>query len=77
MLGLLGADLRNAEIAARLHIAEKTADHHVSAILTKLAVRSRHEAARFAAERQISSGEGQPAPLDRDGAAENGDDLLM
>ena len=62
MLGLLGADLRNAEIAARLHIAEKTADHHVSAILTKLAVRSRHEAARVAAERQIGPADGEPTP---------------
>jgi DNA-binding NarL/FixJ family response regulator len=77
VLGLLGADLRNAEIAARLHIAEKTADHHVSAILTKLAVQSRREAARVAAEWQISSGHGEPAPQDRDGAAENGGDLLM
>ena len=49
VLGLLAADLRNAEIAARLHIAEKTVDHHVSAILAKLGVRSRREAARVAA----------------------------
>jgi DNA-binding CsgD family transcriptional regulator len=39
VLALLGADLRNAEIAARLHIAEKTAGHHVSAVLAKLGVR--------------------------------------
>jgi DNA-binding CsgD family transcriptional regulator/tetratricopeptide (TPR) repeat protein len=50
VLGLLGADLRNADIAARLHIAEKTVDHHVSAILAKLGVGSRREAARVAAE---------------------------
>jgi DNA-binding NarL/FixJ family response regulator len=49
VLGLLAADLRNAEIAARLHIAEKTVDHHVSAILAKLGVGSRREAARVAA----------------------------
>jgi DNA-binding CsgD family transcriptional regulator/tetratricopeptide (TPR) repeat protein len=49
VLGLLADDLRNAEIAARLHIAEKTVDHHVSAILAKLGVRSRREAARVAA----------------------------
>jgi len=46
VLGLLQEGLRNADIADRLHIAEKTVDHHVSAILTKLGVRSRQEAAR-------------------------------
>ena len=58
VLALLGADLRNADIAARLHISEKTVDHHVSAILAKLGVRSRREAARVAAERQIRHGNG-------------------
>jgi DNA-binding CsgD family transcriptional regulator len=62
VLSLLGGDLRNADIAARLHISEKTAGHHVSAILAKLGVGSRREAARVAAERQISSGDGEPAP---------------
>jgi DNA-binding NarL/FixJ family response regulator len=51
VLALLEADLRNAEIAARLHIAEKTVGHHVSAILAKLGVRSRREAARVARAR--------------------------
>lgn len=45
VLGLLREGLRNADIADRLHIAEKTVDHHVSAVLTKLGVRSRQEAA--------------------------------
>jgi DNA-binding CsgD family transcriptional regulator len=62
VLGLLAGDLRNAEIAARLHISEHTVDHHVSAILTKLGVRSRREAARVAAERDIHPADGQPAP---------------
>jgi DNA-binding CsgD family transcriptional regulator len=47
VLDLLGEGLRNAEIAARLHITAKTVDHHVSAILAKLGVASRREAARY------------------------------
>jgi DNA-binding CsgD family transcriptional regulator len=53
VLALLGQGLRNADIAGRLHIAEKTVDHHVSAILAKLGVRSRQEATRAAAARGI------------------------
>jgi DNA-binding CsgD family transcriptional regulator/tetratricopeptide (TPR) repeat protein len=48
VLGLLAEGLRNAEIAAGLHLSPKTVDHHVSAILAKLGVRSRTEAARAA-----------------------------
>jgi DNA-binding CsgD family transcriptional regulator/tetratricopeptide (TPR) repeat protein len=58
VLSLLGGDLRNADIAARLHISEKTVDHHVSAILAKLGVQSRREAARFAAEQKIGDRDG-------------------
>ena len=53
VLALLGQGLRNADIAGRLHISEKTVDHHVSAILAKLGVRSRQEATRAAAARGI------------------------
>ena len=36
VLDLLDEGLRNAEIAERLHLSEKTVGHHVSAILAKL-----------------------------------------
>ena len=48
VLDLLDEGLRNAEIAARLHLSEKTVGHHVSSILGKLGVSSRLEAVRRA-----------------------------
>jgi DNA-binding CsgD family transcriptional regulator/tetratricopeptide (TPR) repeat protein len=45
ILGLLISGLSDREIAERLFITEKTAGHHVSAILAKLGVRSRLGAA--------------------------------
>jgi DNA-binding CsgD family transcriptional regulator/tetratricopeptide (TPR) repeat protein len=48
VLSLLGQGLTNAELAERLFISPKTADHHVSAILAKLDVRSRRHAAEAA-----------------------------
>jgi DNA-binding CsgD family transcriptional regulator len=48
VLALLQQGLTNAELAGRLFISPKTADHHVSAILTKLGVGSRREAAEVA-----------------------------
>ena len=44
-LALVADQLTNAEIAARLFITPKTVEHHVSAILGKLGVRSRKQAA--------------------------------
>jgi DNA-binding CsgD family transcriptional regulator len=50
VLVLVSQGLRNAEIAERLVVAEKTVDHHVSAILRKLNVRTRSEAGAEAAQ---------------------------
>jgi DNA-binding CsgD family transcriptional regulator len=53
VLVLLTRGLRNADIAAQLFLTPKTVAHHVSAILTKLQVTSRTEAAHSARERGI------------------------
>jgi len=44
VLGLLTEGLRNAEIADRLVLSERTIDHHVGAVLRKLGVRTRTQA---------------------------------
>lgn len=49
ILKLLAEDLTNKAIAQRLKISPKTVDHHVVAVLTKLGVATRKEAARHPA----------------------------
>jgi DNA-binding CsgD family transcriptional regulator len=49
VVALVAEGLRNAEIAGRLFVSEKTAAHHVSAVLRKLGVSSRSQAAAEAA----------------------------
>ena len=59
VLGLVAEGLTNAEIARRLVLSPKTVDHHVSAILTKLRVESRRDAAAAAEELGIATKDGE------------------
>ena len=53
VLQLIARGYRYKEIAARLHLSVKTVEAHVSSVLRKLQLTSRHELARWAAERRL------------------------
>jgi DNA-binding NarL/FixJ family response regulator len=53
VLQLIARGYRYKEIAARLHLSVKTVESHVSAVLRKLQLSSRHELTRWAAERRL------------------------
>lgn len=53
VLEALETGASNAEIATALHLSERTAAHHVSAILAKLGVRNRHAAIEHARRRAL------------------------
>jgi DNA-binding CsgD family transcriptional regulator len=54
VLALLAGGNRNAEIARQLAVSTRTVDHHVSAILAKLGLRSRYEAGQKAVQLGIA-----------------------
>lgn len=65
VLALVGAGLSNPEIAARLVISPRTAEHHVRSILSKLQLANRAEAAAFAARERIATPAGTAHDPDR------------
>src|SRR3954452_6042507 len=55
VLELVADGLTNAEISAKLFIAEKTVEAHVSSVLAKMNVESRRDAARLARQADVAA----------------------
>ncbi|MFG2981306.1 LuxR C-terminal-related transcriptional regulator [Streptomyces sp. NPDC048258] len=55
VLTLLADGLRNAEIADELILSRRTVEHHVAAVLRKLGVANRSEAARYARRNDVTA----------------------
>ena len=53
VLQLIARGYRYKEIAGRLHLSARTVESHVSSVLRKLQLSSRHEITRWAAERRL------------------------
>jgi DNA-binding NarL/FixJ family response regulator len=53
VLQLIARGYRYKEIASRLHLSIKTVEAHVSSVLRKLQLTSRHELSRWAQERRL------------------------
>jgi DNA-binding NarL/FixJ family response regulator len=53
VLQLIARGYRYKEIAARLHLSVKTVESHVSSVLRKLQLSSRHELTHWAAQRRL------------------------
>jgi len=56
VLALLREGLTNAEIADRLVVSQRTAEHHVAAVLQKLRASTRRDAVRRASELELAPG---------------------
>jgi DNA-binding NarL/FixJ family response regulator len=65
VLRLMARGATNAEIAARLHLAETTVKSHVGSIFTKLRVRDRAAAIVFAYDHGVVSPGSTPTPTDQ------------